>query len=131
MDGSLMWTRASNNKDIRTKIIFTTLEGFIIEQSFTLDFPVTNNEAEYEVIITSLKMAVTLEVTRLEVCYDSLLVVSQVKREYTAKDERMTTYLQLILRLKLKFLHCDFKHISRSENNLVDSLASLGSAIEY
>ena len=32
-----------------------TLEGTIIEQSFTLGFPATNNKTEYEAVITSLK----------------------------------------------------------------------------
>jgi len=54
-----------------------------------LGLPATNNEVEYEAIIAGLRMASKLGVTKLEVCSDSLLVVSQVKGEYTAKDERM------------------------------------------
>ena len=40
-------------------------------------------------------------------------------------------YLQLVLNLKSKFIHCDFKQISRSENNHADSLANLVLAVEY
>jgi len=58
-------------------------------------------------------------------------MASQVKGEYTAKDERMETYLQIILSLKSKFLRCDFKQISRSKNNHANSLANLGSAVEH
>jgi len=75
-------------------------------------------------------MATTFRVTGLEVRCDSLLAVIQVKGEYTAKDEQMTTYLQLTVNLKLKFHRCDFKQISRSKNNHADFLANLGSAVE-
>jgi len=76
-------------------------------------------------------MVATLEVTELEVRCDSLLVVSQVNIEYAAKDERMAAYLQIVLGLKSKFPHYDFKQVSRSKNNHVDSLANLTSAMEY
>ena len=65
----------------------------IIKQSFTLGFPAINNEAEYEVIIAGLKMIATLWVTGLKVQSDSLLVMSQVKGKYIAKDEWMAAYL--------------------------------------
>ena len=108
-----------------------TPEGSIIEQPFTLGFPAINNKVEYEAVIADLKMVETLGVTGLEVRCDSLLVVSQVKGEYTAKDERMMTYLHLVLSMKSKFLRCDFKQISRLENNHADSLTNLGSAVEH
>ena len=125
MDGAL------NSKSFGTGTIFTTLKGSLIEQSFTLDFPGTNNEAKYEAVFIGLKMTVTLGATGLEVSCNSLMVVSQVKQKYNAKDEQMAAYLQLILSLKLKFLRCDFRQISRSENNYADSLANLGSTVEY
>ena len=72
---------------------FLMPEGSIIEQSFTLGFSATNNEAEYEAFIAGLKMVATLGLARLEIHFDSLLAVSQVKGEYTVKDERMAAYL--------------------------------------
>ena len=36
------------------RVVLTTLEGSIIEQSFTLDFQVSNNEVEYEVVLARL-----------------------------------------------------------------------------
>ena len=80
---------ASNNKGSKFDIILTTLEGTITEQSYTLGFPTTNNKAEYEAVIVGLRMVATLRVTKLEVRFDLLLVVSQVIGEYTIKDDRM------------------------------------------
>jgi len=121
---------ASNIKGSGIGIILTTPEGTIIEQSYTLSFPTTNNEAKYEVVIAGLRMATTLGVFRLEVCYDSLLVVSQVNGEYATKDERMAAYLHLVLNLKSKFPRCDFKQVLRSENNHADFLANLTSTVD-
>jgi len=47
-------------------IVLTTFEGSIIEQSFTLGFPTSNNEAEYETILAGLREAITLRVTGLK-----------------------------------------------------------------
>ena len=63
---------ASNNEGAGVSIILATPDGFIFVQSYTLVFPATNNEAEYEVDIAGLKMAAILGVSRLEVCCDSL-----------------------------------------------------------
>jgi len=43
-------------------IVLTTPEGSIIEQSFTLGFPASNNEAEYEAVLAGLRAAITLGV---------------------------------------------------------------------
>ena len=125
MDGAL------NIKGFGIGIILKTPEGSLIEHSFTLGFPATNNEVEYKVVIASLKMATTLRVNRLKVRCDSLLVMSQTKVENTAKDERMAAYMQFVLSLKFKFLCGNFKQISRPENNHTDSLANIGSVIEH
>jgi len=50
---------ASNNKGAGIGFVLVTPEGSIIEQSYTLGFPATNNEAEYEAVVASLRMAET------------------------------------------------------------------------
>jgi len=42
---------ASNSKGAGIRIVFTTPEGSIIEQSFTFGFPASNNEVEYEAVL--------------------------------------------------------------------------------
>jgi len=116
--------RGSNSRGASVGVVLTTPEGFIIEQSFTLSFLATNNKAKDKAVIVGLRMAATLEITGLEVCCDSTLVVCQDNGEYAAKGERMEAYLQLVLSLKAKFSRCDFKRVSRSENNHADSLAN-------
>jgi len=46
--------RASNSKGTCIKIVLTTPEGSIIEESFILGFPASKNEAEYKAVLTGL-----------------------------------------------------------------------------
>ena len=54
-----------------------------------------NNEAKYEAILTSLKVAKALEARNLKLNTDSKLVVGQITNEYEAKEERMKRHLKL------------------------------------
>jgi len=74
-------------------IVLTTPEGSIIEQSFTLGSPASNNEAEYGAILAGLRVAITLGVRGLEVQCDSSLIVNQVIEEYVAIDSWIVKYL--------------------------------------
>ena len=74
-------------------IVLTTPERSIIEHSFSLGFPVSNNEAEYEAVLTGLLAVTTHGVTELEVLCDFSLVVNQVSRDYVARDAQMAEYL--------------------------------------
>ena len=56
---------------------------------------------------------------------DSMLVISQVKGELEARDERMQGYLTQIRHLQLKFESFNVQHIPRSGITHVDSLATL------
>ena len=53
----------------------------------------SNNEIEYEVILSGLDLTLALSISRLRVYSDSQLVVRHVQKEYETKDERMARYL--------------------------------------
>ena len=67
--------------------------GERLEQSIRLDFPASNNEVEYEAILSGLGLATTLNALKVKIHNDSQLVVGQIRKEYEAKDERMAKYL--------------------------------------
>ena len=67
--------------------------GEQLEQAIRLGFPTSNNEAEYEAIISGLDLDLTLSVSKLRIYSDSQLVVRHMQEEYGVKDERMTRYL--------------------------------------
>ena len=58
-----------------------------------MDFPASNNKAEYETILSGLGLATTLNASKVKIHNDSQLVVGQIRKEYEAKYERMAKYL--------------------------------------
>ena len=61
-----------------------------------LKFPITNNEAEYEAILTGLRIAWALKAKNILLSSDSQLVIGQVKGDFEAKETRMQKYLKLM-----------------------------------
>ncbi|CAL2247756.1 unnamed protein product [Prunus armeniaca] len=47
----------SNQKEAGAGVLIITLDGTLLEQAVTLDFPASNNEAEYEALLTGLLLA--------------------------------------------------------------------------
>ena len=62
------------------------------------DFQATNNEAEYEALITGLQLAKDLEIRVLQVYVDSLLLANHFNGSYAA-CERLSKYLQVVKNL--------------------------------
>ena len=48
----------------------------MVEMSVKFDFPISNNQAEYEALIASLQLASDVGVTRLTICSDSQIVMA-------------------------------------------------------
>ena len=57
-----------------------------------LHFPASNNMAEYEALLSGLRIAIELGVKRLDVRGDSQLVVDQVMKESSCHDPKMEAY---------------------------------------
>ena len=56
-------------------IVFKTPEGQLLKHVMRLQYPTTNNEAEYEALLTGLRIAKVLGATTLKVLSDSQPVV--------------------------------------------------------
>ena len=93
-----------------------------------LDFSATNNEAEYEALLMGMAMVQRMGGKSVKVFSDSRLVVSQVKGEFEAKDERMQGYLSQVKCLQSEFDSFDLLHIPRNGNAHADSLAMLATS---
>ena len=86
----------------------------MLKYEVQLKFPATNNEAEYEGILTKLRLEKAFEAKNLLVQSDSKLVIGQTKEEYEAKEERMQKYLRLTKQLTQEFDKVEFVQIPRS-----------------
>ena len=67
---------ASSSKGSGAEAILKKEGEIIIELSIKFDFPVSNNQVEYEALIAGLKLAKDIGVSRLLICNDSQIVTS-------------------------------------------------------
>ena len=70
-------------------VVPISLEKETLKYAVRLQFLATNNETEYEVLLTWLSLAKALGARNLIVQANSQLIIGQVKGEYEAKEERM------------------------------------------
>ena len=102
--------------------------GERLEQSICLDFPASNNKAEYEVILSRLGLVATLNALKVKIHSDSQLVVGQIRKEYEAKDERMTKYLLKVQESLSQLGKWVLEKIPRGENVQADALAGIAAS---
>jgi ribonuclease HI len=108
-------------------ILFTAPGGEHLKYALQLLFPASNNAAEYEALIHGLNIAMTLGVKRLMVYGDSLVVISQINKEWDCSSDSMGKYCAAVRKLEDKFEGLEFHHIERDRNTAADVLSKLGS----
>ena len=59
-----------------------------------LDFPTTNNKAEYEALLAGLDLAKVAGAENMIIHCDSQVITSQVNDNYECRNERMKKYLE-------------------------------------
>ena len=94
-----------------------------------MGFTASNNEVEYEVILSGLDLALALSVSRLRVYSDFQLVVRHVQKEYEAKDECMARYLNKVRDTLQQFAEWTIEKIKRTENGRADALAGITASL--
>ncbi|XP_070050916.1 uncharacterized protein [Nicotiana tomentosiformis] len=90
-------------------------------------YPITNNEAEYEVVIAGLELARELSIEQIMIKSDSQLIVNQMQGTYTAREPRMQQYLEKARELVRQFQSWKIVQIPREEKAEADVLANLAS----
>ncbi|XP_020963855.1 uncharacterized protein LOC110265278 [Arachis ipaensis] len=118
---------ASNQMFGGVGIILEIPAGVIYEQSVKFDFTVSNNQAEYEALLGGLALAREVGATRLEVCSDSQVVMSQTNWTYQARDSLLQKYLEKVKELSKQFEEVTIQHITRERNTRADLLSKLAS----
>jgi ribonuclease HI len=59
-----------------------------------MHFPASNNALEYKALLHGLWIIITLDIHRLRVLGDSLLVINQANKEWSCVDEKIMMYCQ-------------------------------------
>ena len=99
--------------------------------SFKLDFPCTNNMAEYEAYLMGLAVAREMGIKCLQVIGDSNLVICQARGNIALKEPSLAPYRAMTQRLEDSFEEFNIEHSLRSDNRFADALATLGSKIIF
>ncbi|KAH9314996.1 hypothetical protein KI387_023623, partial [Taxus chinensis] len=110
-------------------VVLITPSGDPIPQAFHLVFPYTKNIAEYEELISRMKLAIKWNIHHVKVVGDSQLIIKQVNDEYKVKDEKLIPYKKLVETLKEYFVRITFEQIPRAQNRSADAMATVGSML--
>ena len=92
-----MHTDGSSNRQAGgTGVVLLSPKGDVVECMIRLDFPTTNNEAEYEVLVAGLDLARAAEATSVVIYCDSQVITNKINGDYECKGERMKLYLDQV-----------------------------------
>ena len=106
-DGSVMKTGTGAG------LLFVSPIGKHMRYVVCLHFPVSNNMAEYEALLSVLRIAIELGIKRLDIRGDSQLIIDQVMKEASCHNEKMQAYCIAVHRLEDKFDGLKLNHITR------------------
>ena len=103
--------------------------GERIEHAIRLDFPASNNEAEYEAILASIDLTISVSSENIIIQSDSQLVVRQVNGEYETRDQCMAKYVCLVKLQLESFAAWKLEHIPRGSNEKANALAAVAASL--
>ncbi|XP_075658773.1 uncharacterized protein LOC142628594 [Castanea sativa] len=118
-EGNYQWMIYTDGSAIKhtggAGIVLFTPEGDEVQCMIRLNFPVTNNEAEYEALIARLDLARAAGATSAMVHCDSRVVTSQNTSCCECRGEWMKEYLEQVKR-RMHNMNVEFVQIPREEN---------------
>ncbi|KAL0363933.1 UNVERIFIED_CONTAM: hypothetical protein Sangu_0490900 [Sesamum angustifolium] len=108
-------------------IVLESPQGDKFEYAIKLEYPSSNNEAEYEAFLVGEELALVAEAKRIISYSGSQLVVNQIQGSYEAQREKMAKYSLKTKNLLGKFEETSTNQVSISDNVPTDQLAKLAS----
>ncbi|XP_074356162.1 uncharacterized protein LOC141695852 [Apium graveolens] len=111
-------------------IVLVTPEGHHLMSDIHFKFYVTNNYAEYEVLISGMKIAMKVGVVNLIARSDSELVVNQVNGGFQPRGPQTELYMRCVQRLLRKIGSAKLEGVPREENSNADYLEKMGSQMD-
>jgi ribonuclease HI len=109
-------------------IFFIAPGGEQLKYALQLLFLASNNAAEYEALVHGLSIAVSLGIKKLMVYGDSLVLISQINKDWDCSTDSMGKYCASVRKLEDKFEVLEFHHVERDRNAAGDALSKLGSS---
>ncbi len=85
----------------------------------------TNNQAEYEGLLTALRMTAVMDIDEIDFFLDSDLMVKQLNGEYKVKSPNIKPLKLTIDKLLKQFKKVNFSHVRREYNKAADKLVNI------
>jgi len=129
-EASPFWTLyvdESNPKGSGAGIFFEGPGEFVLEQSLKFEFKTSNNQAEYEALLTGLELARDMGADCLVCHSDSQLLVGQLNGDFQVKDPLLLQYYYKVRTVMEKFEKLKVVHVRREHNARADLLSKLAS----
>jgi ribonuclease HI len=99
-------------------------DGTVLEEVSEFLGTATNNVAEYRALVLTLRRAIDIGCTHVDVKMDSELVVKQLNGQYRVKDDKMIPLHAEARRLLATFEAKSVQHVSREANKHADKLVN-------
>jgi ribonuclease HI len=106
-------------------VLFISPKGEQLKYVLQLLFKATNNAAEYEALIHSLRIIVRLGIKRLLAFGNYKVVIQQVNKDWECTKETMDAYCREIRKLEVKFYGLEFHHVPGMTTLQLTSFRSL------
>ncbi|XP_071727773.1 uncharacterized protein [Rutidosis leptorrhynchoides] len=113
---------ASSEEGVGAGLVLTSPEGEEHTYALRFCFYASNNEAEYEALLSGLCIASKMGIKNLRAYVDSQIVAQQVNGGFEAKDVSMKQYLQLVQKISKHFETLEVVQIPRNKNKKADAL---------
>lgn len=84
-------------------MVLQTLDRYILKQALKLGFKASNNKVKYKALLIGLKVAKELQVKKLLIHCDSMLIDNQVTMDYVTHHPSLGLYLDKVKTLFKKF----------------------------
>ncbi|KAL0312889.1 UNVERIFIED_CONTAM: Ribonuclease HI [Sesamum radiatum] len=104
-------------------------QGDKLEYAIKLEFPASNNEAEYEALLAGGELALAVGAKKIIIYSDSQLVVNQIQGSCEARGEKMAKYPLKAKELFDKFEESSIIQVSRANTAIADQLAKIASSM--
>jgi ribonuclease HI len=109
-------------------ILFIAPRGEQLKYALQLLFSASNNAAEYEALVHGLSIVISLGIKKLMVYDVSLVIISQINKDWDCSTDSMGKYCVAVRKLEDKFEGLEFHHMERDRNAATDALLKLGSS---
>nr|KYP76062.1 Retrovirus-related Pol polyprotein from transposon opus [Cajanus cajan] len=106
-------------------LLIISLEGIPTKLSLKTNKGYSNNETEYQALITGLEILKELGARNVVVRGDSQLVIKQLTQKYKCSNEKLVECKSRAMKLLNTFDEVELQHISRNTNTIANELGQL------